>query len=293
MRRREFWVLVLPSVIVMFGFMLVPLYRTVRWSFQKVEYGQPGTSVGLSNYTGALTDPRLGQATLFTLGLTVVVTAFCLFFGYILATLVNQLRRARPVVLGLILVPYVLPHVVGGVAFSWLFDTNFGGIFNYVVNGVTGGALGDPLWFTDVWPNRAVVALNVIWYMLPFAMLMILAGLQGVSTETLEAAEIDGASPLQRHLFVIIPSIRGVLGFVLLIFTMDVLRIFDSLIALSPQAVALGNESIMLYIYNVAFREGAVNLGLGSAISVLTILLILVLLYPSIRNLVREAKAAA
>ena len=293
MTRRQFWVLIAPSVIVMFGFMLVPLYRTVRWSFQKVEYGQPGTSVGLSNYTGALTDPRLGQATLFTLGLTVVVTAFCLFFGYILATLVNQLRRARPVVLGLILVPYVLPHVVGGVAFSWLFDTNFGGIFNYVVNGVTGGALGDPLWFTDVWPNRAVVALNVIWYMLPFAMLMILAGLQGVSTETLEAAEIDGASPLQRHLFVIIPSIRGVLGFVLLIFTMDVLRVFDSLIPLSPQAVAIGNESIMLYIYNVAFREGAVNLGLGSAISVLTILLILVLLYPSIRNLVREAKAAA
>ena len=90
----------------------------------------------------------------------------------------------------------------------------------------------------------------------------------------------------------IIPSIRGVLGFVLLIFTMDVLRIFDSLIALSPQAVSLGNESIMLYIYNVAFREGALNLGLGSAISVLTIVLILVLLYPSIRSLVREAKAA-
>jgi ABC-type sugar transport system permease subunit len=121
---------------------------------------------------------------------------------------------------------------------------------------------------------------------------MILAGLQGVSTETLEAAEIDGASPLQRHLFVIIPSIRGVLGFVLLIFTMDVLRVFDSLIPLSPQAVTLGNESIMLYIYNVAFREGAVNLGLGSAISVLTIVLILVLLYPSIRNIIREARAA-
>ena len=292
MRRREFWLLVTPSVIVMFGFMLVPLYRTLRWSFQKVEYGTPGTSVGFANYSGALTDPRLGRAVLFTLGLTVVVTAFCLVFGYILASLVNQLRRARPLVLGLLLVPYVLPHVVGGVAFSWLFDTNFGGIVNYVVNGITGGALGDPLWFTDAWPNRVIVALNVVWYMLPFAMLMILAGLQGVSTETLEAAEIDGASSLQRHLYVIIPSIRGVLGFVLLIFTMDVLRVFDSLIPLSPQAVTLGNESIMLYIYNVAFREGAVNLGLGSAISVLTIVLILVLLYPSIRTLVREAKAA-
>jgi len=293
MKRREFWLLVTPSVIVMFGFMLVPLYRTVRWSFERVEYGSPGTSVGFGNYSAALGDARLGRAVLFTLGLTVVVTAFCLVFGYVLATLVNQLgRRLRPLVLGVMLISYVLPHVVGAVAYSWLFDSNFGGIVNFVANKLSGGAFGEPLWFTEAWPNRAIVAANAVWFMLPFAMLMILAGLQGVSSETLEAAEIDGAGPLQRHLYVIIPSIRGVLGFVLLIFTMDVLRIFDSLIALSPQAVGLGNESIMLYIYNVAFREGAVNLGLGSAISVLTILLILVLLYPSIRSLVKEAQAA-
>ena len=291
MKRREFWLLVTPSVIVMFGFMLVPLYRTVRWSFEKVEYGSPGTSVGLSNYVSALTDPRLGRAVVFTLGLTVVVTAFCLVFGYVLATLINQLGRMRPFVLGIMLISYVLPHVVGAVAFSWLFDSNFGGIVNYLANLVTGGSFGEPLWFTDPWPNRVIVAANVIWFMLPFAMLMILAGLQGVSVETLEAAEIDGASTWQRHIHVIIPSIRGVLGFVLLIFTMDVIRIFDSLIPLSPQAVGLGNESIMLYIYNVAFREGAVNLGLGSAISVLTIILILVLLYPSIRGIVKEARA--
>lgn len=276
----------------MFGFMLVPLYRTVQWSFQKVEYGAPGTGVGLANYTAALSDPRLGRAVIFTLGLTVVVTAFCLVFGYVLATLINQLGRMRPFVLGIMLISYVLPHVVGAVAFSWLFDSNFGGIVNFLANSLTGGGFGQPLWFTEVWPNRLIVAANVVWFMLPFAMLMILAGLQGVSAETLEAAEIDGASPLQRHLHVIIPSIRGVLGFVLLIFTMDVVRIFDSLIPLSPQAVGLGNESIMLYIYNVAFREGAVNLGLGSAISVLTIILILVLLYPSIRSIVKEARAA-
>ena len=292
MKRREFWLLVTPSVIVMFGFMLVPLYRTVRWSFQRVEYGARGTEVGFANFAAAMSDPRLGRAVLFTLGLTVAVTAFCLVFGYILATLINGLGRWRPIVLGIMLISYVLPHVVGAVAFSWLFDSNFGGIVNYLANLVSGDAFGQPLWFTEVWPNRLIVAANVVWFMLPFAMLMILAGLQGVSTETLEAAEIDGAGPLQRHLYVIIPSIRGVLGFVLLIFTMDVVRVFDSLIPLSPQAVGLGNESIMLYIYNIAFREGAVNLGLGSAISVLTILLILVLLYPSIRGIIKEAQAA-
>ena len=291
MKRGQFWALVAPSVVVMFGFMLLPLYQTVRWSFESVNYGEAGSFIGLENYRAALSDPRLGRAVLFTVGLTVVVAVVCLVFGYILATLVNRLGRLRPLVLGLLLISYVSPHIVGGVAFSWLFDSNFGGIIDYVVNGITGGAFGNPLWFTATWPNRLIIALNVVWFMLPFAMLMILAGLQGVSEETLEAAEIDGASPLQRHLHVIIPSIRGVLGFVLLIFTMDVIRIFDSLIPLSPQAVGLGNESIMLYIYNVAFREGAVNLGLGSAISVLTIILILVLLYPSIRGIVKEARA--
>ena len=52
MTRKQFWLLITPSVIVMFGFMLVPLYRTLRWSFQKVTYGEPGTGVGLANYAG-------------------------------------------------------------------------------------------------------------------------------------------------------------------------------------------------------------------------------------------------
>lgn len=292
MTRRQFWFLITPSVIVMFGFMLVPLFRTLQWSFQKVSYGEPGTGVGLANYVAALSDPRLGRAVLFTVGLTFVVTGFCLVLGYVLAVLVNGLGRMRPIVLGILLISYVLPHVVGAVAFSWLFDSNFGGIFNYVMNGLTGGAFGQPLWFTSVWPNRLIVTLNVIWFMLPFAMLMILAGLQGVSTEALEAAEIDGATTLQRHRHVIIPSIRGVLGFIILIFTMDVVRTFDALIPLAPQATTLGNESIMFYVFRVAFADGALNLGLGSAINILTIVLILVLLSPSIRSLIKETRAA-
>lgn len=290
MRRREFWLLVTPSVIVMFGFMLVPLYRTVRWSFQQVEYGAPGTEVGFANFAAAMGDARLGRAVLFTLGLTVVVTAFCLVFGYVLATLINVLgRRWRPVVLGIMLIPYVLPHVVGAVAFSWLFDTNFGGVANLLFTRLTGTEI---LWFTDVWPNRVMIILFTIWHLLPFSMLIILAGLQGVPDEIIEAAKIDGATSLKSHLFVIVPTIRGVLFFVTLISIMDVLRTFDQLIPLAPQAVEIGNESIMLYIYNIAFREGSEQLGLGSAVSVLTILLILVMLTPFIRDTFKEARAA-
>ncbi len=291
MRRRQFWAMVAPSVVVMFGFMLLPLYQTLRWSFERVNYGEAGTWIGLENYRAALSDPRLGRAVAFTVALTVVVAVICIVLGYILATLVNGLGRTRPLVLGVLLISYVSPQVVGAVAFSWLFDSNFGGIVDYLLNAVSGGAFGAPLWFTATWPNRLIIVANVVWFMLPFAMLMILAGLQGVSQETLEAAEIDGASPLQRHLHVIIPSIRGVLGFVVLILTMDVIRVFDSLIPLAPQSLTNGNESLMVYIYRVAFSEASRNLGLGSAISVLTIVLILILLFPSIRSVVKEARA--
>jgi ABC-type sugar transport system permease subunit len=288
MRKREYAALIAPSVIVMFGFLVVPLYRTIEWSFENVTYGSPGTFVGLQNYADALTDPRFGRAVAFTVGLTLTTTAVMLVLGYIIATLMNQIGRARPLVLGILLVSYVLPHVVGAAAFSWLFDTNFGGVVNYGLTLITGQEI---LWFTDTWPKRVMIALNVIWYMLPFAMLIILAGLQGVPTEVIEASKIDGVSTWQKHLHVIIPSIRGVLGFATLICIMDILRVFDSLIPLSPNAIPIGNESIMLYIYNEAFREGNQQLGLGSAVSVLTIILILIMLFPFIKGVFQEAKA--
>ena len=288
MRRREFAVLAGPSIVVMAGLLLLPLYRTIQWSLQDVDYGSPGTFVGLDNYREAFGDPRLHEAVLFTVTLTLLVTGVLLVAGYVLAVLVNGLGRSKPFVLGLLLVPYVIPHIVGASMFSWLFNSNYGGVVTYLIEQVTGNQV---LWMTDTWPNRVLVALNIIWSMLPFAMLIIVAGLQGVSEEVLEAAKIDGASTLRTHLSVIVPSIRGVLGFVALISIMDVVRTFDALVPLSPQAVQLGNESIMLYIYNVAFRDGGQDLGLGSAINVLLIVLIILLLLPFIRGAAKEGRA--
>jgi ABC-type sugar transport system permease subunit len=289
MRRREFALLAGPSILVMAGLLLLPLVRTIQWSLQDVDYGAPGRFVGLANYREAFSDPRFGRAVVFTVILTLIVTVVLLVAGYVLAVLVNGLGRAKPYVLGLLLVPYVIPQIVGATMFSWLFNPNYGGVVNYLLEKMTGHQV---LWMSSTWPNRMIISLDTIWAMLPFAMLIIVAGLQGVSTEVVEAAKIDGASTLRLHLNVIVPSIRGVLGFVALISIMDVVRTFDALVPLSPQAVQIGNESIMLYIYNVAFQNGGQDLGLGSAINVLLILLIVVLLLPFIRNVAKETRAA-
>jgi ABC-type sugar transport system permease subunit len=289
MKAREFWLLFAPSFLVMSGLLVLPLIRTIQWSFEEVHYGTPGTFVGLDNFVHALTDARFGEAALFTIVVTIITTAILLVLGYLVATGMNRLTLSRPLVLGILLVSYVLPNLVGAVAFSWLVDDNFGGILNRFI-GLMGGS--QVLWFTEQVPNAILIIANTVWHMLPFAMLIILAGLQGVPVELREAATIDGASPLQTHLHVIIPTIRGVLGFVTLISIMDVLRMFDNLIPLSPQAANIGNESIMLYVYSVAFADGAQQLGLGSAINVLTIILILIMLIPFMRGIFKEAKAA-
>lgn len=288
MRRREYLYLVAPSVLVMFGLLVIPLVRTVQWSFQEVRYGQPGTFVGLDNYASAFGDPRFLAAVSFTVVVTIAVVTVLVFGGYVLAVLVNGLVRVRPLVLGLLLVSYVVPGLIGGTMISWLFNDNFGGIVNQVISFF---GLPEVLWFTDTWANRGLVAAAVVWGLLPFSMMVVLAGLQGVPTELLEAARMDGAGTLRTHWSVIAPSIRGVLGFVTLISIMDVLRLFDQLIPLSPQAVQIGNESLVLYIYNRAFLDGGQQLGLGSAMNVLLILLIVVMLLPFIRDTAREGRS--
>jgi multiple sugar transport system permease protein/N,N'-diacetylchitobiose transport system permease protein len=271
MRKREYWALVTPSLVVMVSLLAVPLYRTLEWSLQKVNYGDPGTFIGLQNYTTALSDAR------FQAGRRLHGGAHPgrhrdparsrLPPGHRgEQTPSDAPARARAA-------PAGVCHPRSGRRDDVLLALRLQlrGPVNYFIAQLTGQ---DLLWFTDTWPNRVVLVLNIVWFLLPFAMLVILAGLQSVNPEVLEAAKIDGAGPFRLHWNVIIPSVRGVIGFVILISLMDVVRIFDPLVALSPQAAAIGNESIMFYIYSVAFKDGGQQLGLGSAINVLLIIII-------------------
>lgn len=286
MRRKEFYAMVAPSALVMGILLIVPLVQTLRWSLQRVSYGTPGTFIGFENYVSVLGDSRFRTSIIFTVLLTAVATILKLVFGFFLALLLNASGKARPIFLGLLLVSYIVPTVIGATAFSWLFDGNFGGLVNFLLDqiGITG-----PLWFTDTWPNRGMLLANVVWHEIPFVVLILLAGLQGVSQESLEASDIDGATWWQKQRFVVIPTLSNLIGFICLVSIMDGLRIFDALVPLAPNAITLGSESVMLYVFDVAFAAGQQDLGLGSAVSVLTIVVILILLIPFIRQTYRDS----
>lgn len=279
MRRREFALLAGPCLLVMVGLLVVPLVQTIGWSFQNVSYGEAGTFVGFANYTEALGSSRFLRAVAFTFALTFVALVLKLVVGYALALMLNALRRGRSFLLGLLFVTYVVPTVVGAILFSWLFNNTFGGLVNWVL-----GHVGVQVsWLSSVWPARALILMQVVWHELAFPLIVLLAGLRGLSQDQVEASRIDGTNWFQRQWYVVLPNLRNLITFIILVGVMDGLRIFDAIRVITPAAQTTGTESIMTYVYDVALGQGQ-QLGLGSAISVLTVLLTVVLLLPVIRN---------
>lgn len=285
MKRREFAFLALPSLLLMVGLLVVPLVLTLVWSFQKVSYGQAGEWVGLQNFTDTVTSARFLRAAAFTFGLTAVATALKLVIGYGLALLLNAVRRGRSLLLGLLFITYVVPGVVGAVVLSWMFNNSFGGVVNWLLSGI--GVEID--WLTSTWPARILILVQVLWHEVAFPLIVLLAGLQAVPVEHIEAAQIDGASWWQRQRYVVIPSLSRLIYFIILISVMDGLRIFDAIRVITPAAQSTGTESIMVYIYDVALGQGQ-QLGLGSAVSVLTVIGTVIVLLPFIRQTFKDVQ---
>lgn len=276
-----------PSMVVMLGLLTLPLLTSIVWSFQKVTYAGGGQWVGFENYVRAMEDPEFRTATLFTVSFAIVQTACIVVLGYGLALLMNRARRGRSVFLGLLLVPFVVPAVLSATTFGWLFDDNFGGLVNVFTERVFGTTFE---WFSSTWPNRIMILMAVIWISVPFAMIIFLAAIKGVPGELVEAAEVDGAGWWQRQWHVVLPQVAPMIFFVTLIAAMDGLRLFDPLIPLSPAAGANGNMSVSLYVYQRAFARANQDLGLGSAVNILMLLVMIPLVIPMLRNVATQVR---
>lgn len=285
MRPRTFFVLSAPAILLMAALLIAPLTATVTWSFQNVPVGKPGTFIGLDNYRQLLSNPRFGRAAAFTVVFALVITTLKLVLGYLLAMLLNKVRRGRAIFLGLLLSTYVVPTVVGALDFSWLFNDVFGGPANRLLE-VFGIHID---WLVSEWPARTLVAMHMLWHEIPFAVLILFAGLQSLPKEPLEAAELDGASWWQKQRYVVIPGLSRLISFVCVIGIMDALKIFDSIRIITPAASQLGTESLMTYVYQIALND-SYRLGIGSAVNVLTIIVTLVLLFPFLRSSWRDAR---
>jgi multiple sugar transport system permease protein len=233
---------------------------------------------GLGNYGVILTDGLWWHALWVTLFITVVTVAVELVLGFGLAmVMAKALKALRPVLRAVILIPYAVITVVSALAWSFAFDIQTGFVNSWFswLPGVT----TDTDWFGGQWSSLAVICLAEIWKTTPFISLLLLAGLAQVPDVLQEAAQVDGATWWQRLFKVTIPNMKAAIMVALLFRTLDAFRIFDSIFIMT--AGANGTESVSFLAYRQTITR--VEIGLGSAVSVLLFLAVMIIAFGFIK----------
>jgi multiple sugar transport system permease protein len=257
--RRLGWLLCAPAAVVMLAVTAYPIGYAVWLSLQRYDLRFPAARqfVGLANYATVLTSGLWWTAFGVTLLITVVSVAVELVLGMGLALIMRWALVGRGAVRTAILVPYGIVTVVA--AYSWQYAWTPG--TGYLANLLPSSSA--PL--TEQWPAIFVVIGAEIWKTAPFMALLLLAGLSLVPDELLRAAKVDGASGWQRFTRVMLPLMKPAILVALLFRTLDAFRIFDNIFILTGGAN--NTRSVSILGYDNLFT--ALNLGIGSAISVL------------------------
>ena len=206
----------------------------------------------------------------FTLLYTFATTPFVLLIGFVLALAVHHVgRRWQGPYISATLLPFIITPVVGALAIKWLFRDN--GLVPYLLS----HADISVFWMAQAWSARLLIILYGIWHVVPFAFIVLYAGLQSVPQDSLEAARIDGASAWQRLVYVTIPHLAPLFVFVTLIHLMDAYRVFEPVVVLTQGAFT---TSVQVLTYYTLLDEQ--NPYKASAAAVLTTAGIAVLLLP-------------
>jgi multiple sugar transport system permease protein len=274
------WMLAGPAFAVMLLVTAYPILQATWDSLWDYRLTTPDDRefVGLSNYAVILSDPLWWRVVGVTLLITVVTVVVELVLGFGLALVMHRaLTRLRPILRTAILIPYSIITVVS--AFAWQFafavDTGFVNPWFDWVPGIS----ETTDWFGGFGSSIFVIIMSEIWKTTPFISLLLLAGLAQVPEEMQEAAMVDGATWWQRLYKVTVPNMKAAIMVALLFRTLDAFRIFDNVFVMT--AGAQNTETVSLLAYRQTIQR--LEIGLGSAVSVLLFLAVLLISFSLIR----------
>jgi len=272
--KRLGWLLAGPAFVVMLLVTAYPIAQAFYDSLFDFRLTDPSARsfTGLTNYVVILTDQIWWTSLLVTLFITVVTVAVELVIGFALAlVMMKALNAIRPVIRAAILIPYAVITVVSAFAWQYAFSLTTGFVNNWF-NWVPG--IGpDTDWFGGQWSSLFVICLSEIWKTTPFISLLLLAGLAQVPDVLQEAAKVDGASWWQRMYKVTLPNMKAAIMVAVLFRALDAFRIFDSVFVMTNGANNTETVSFLAYRQTIARLE----IGLGSAVSVLLFLCVVIL----------------
>jgi len=274
--RKLAWMLCAPAVAIMALVAVYPIIYAIYLSFLRYDLRFPADRhwIGFANYTSILTSTGLWwQAFGVTVVITVVSVTIELVLGFAVAFVMHRTLFTRGLVRTAVLIPYGIVTVVA--AFSWQYAWTPG--TGYLVSWF-GNSTSAPL--THQWSAIAIIIMAEVWKTTPFMALLLLAGLSLVPDELLRAAKVDGATAWQRFIRVIVPVMKPAILVALLFRTLDAFRIFDNIYILTQGSQ--NTRSVSILNYDQLFT--ALNLGVGSAMSVLIFIAVALIAFTFIKG---------
>lgn len=285
------WALLLPTLLIVFGLVLFPVFFNIWMSFRDVGLHNlndvfHAPFVGWENYTSVFKDFAFAYQGPTNLGaaLTTIVYSFSasimtILVGLGAALLLNEPIHGRGLARAIFLFPYVAPIVSVAFVWRWILDPRPSGVVNDLL--LRAGLIDKPLGYLST-PGLALllVILFEVWRYFPFAMLMILARLQAVDDTLYEAAAVDGANPFQKFFYITLPELRYVLGAIFLLRLMWTFNKFDDIFLLTSGG--FGTRVLPVLTYEFSFRLYDFGRGAAAAMILLLILMVFMLVYVTV-----------
>lgn len=269
-RRKDFLVFMLPSLVALMLVLAVPLVYSLVTSFFDTNLKYPGLGefMGLRNYAEVLKDSYFIDSVVTTVKFTFFVVVIEFLVGLSIALLLNNIQKYRNFFFTIIIVPMMITPIAVGLIWRLLLHSDLG-IVNYILSlvGISGKA-----WLADANIALQTVMFIDIWQNVPYMVLVILAGLVTLPTEPYEAAAIDGASRVQSFFQLTVPMMIPTFSVVLLLRTITALKTYDLIFVLTRGGPGTTTEVISYHIYQQAFRY--LEIGKASAMSYLLLLMI-------------------
>lgn len=242
---------------------LVPLALGVVFSFYEYDLIRPPTFVGLANYTSTLSDPVFWVTAGNTLYFAVTQVALGTVVALLVALLLSQAMPGNGVMRTIVYLPQAMSYVVVALIWNLLYDP-----LNGPINGLLEAlSLGPVNFLTDSHLAMPSIIAMSIWRNLGYFMIILLAGIQSVSTEMLEAAQMDGAGAVQRFFHITIPQLSNTLLFVVVTWFLGGLQMFTQSYVMTDGGPVNATRTLVFQMYDAAFKAGSI--GEATAISVM------------------------
>jgi N,N'-diacetylchitobiose transport system permease protein len=287
------YLLILPALAVIAAVLGYPLYFMGHLSLE--HYGlfqllrHKGEWIGVKNYSQILHDGFFWHVVLRTLSFTAVAVSLTMVLGTLFALLMTQLGTKMRVLFtaGLIFV-WAMPVVVAVAVWSWMVDYEFG-VANWLLTELHAGNFNHHDWFANTWTGWTIITLLVVWGAIPFVALMVYAGLTQVPQELVEAASTDGASPARVFRDVTMPLLKPIFVILVSLSIIWDFQVFNQIWILRNAQPEPQYFTMSIYAFTTSFQQS--DYGLGSAIALVMVAILLVVSFVYIRQMVKIGDA--